>query len=210
MRVYDVTIPLREGLAGWLGDVPYTFGLSWARAAGASVNVGRISASIHTGTHVDAPFHFEDEGATVNALDLGSFLGPARVIDVRGRPVIRVKDLIGFDFADTPRLLLRTGGWEDHSRFPTWIPVVDADVPSYLHDRGVILLGLDVPSVDALDSKTLPVHHALGSFGIAILESLDLSGVPPGVYELIALPLRIVGADGSPVRAILRERKDHR
>jgi arylformamidase len=107
----------------------------------------------------------------------------------------------------TPRLLLRTDGWTDHSRFPESIPVLEASVPAYLHQKGVILLGLDVPSVDPIDSKDLPIHHALGSFRIAILESVDLTRVEPGVYELIALPLKIAGGDGSPVRAILREAK---
>ena len=81
--IHDITIPVREGLAGWPGDTPYEFGLAWSRASGATVNVGRISASIHTGTHVDAPFHFDDSGATVDALGLGPFLGPGRVVDVR-------------------------------------------------------------------------------------------------------------------------------
>jgi len=200
-----VTIPLREGLAGWPGDTPFSFRLAWSRAAGAAVNVGRIAASLHAGTHVDAPFHFADDGPAVDALPLGPFLGPARVVDVVGKPVIRRADLESLDLAATPRLLLRTGGWPDHARFPDSIPVIDDDVPAWLRERGVILLGLDVPSVDPLDSKTLPIHHALHAAGIAILESLALEGVPPGVYELIALPLKVVGADGAPVRAILRE-----
>ena len=136
---------------------------------------------------------------------LDPFLGPARVIDVRGRAVIRVEDLTPFDLSATPRILLRTDGWLDHSAFPESIPVLDESVPTYLHEQGVILLGLDVPSVDQIDSKTLPIHHALGSCGIMILESVNLTSVEPGIYELIALPLKIVGADGSPVRAILRE-----
>ncbi len=205
MRTYDITLPVREGLPGWPGDTPYRFRLGWSIAGGAPVNVGEVTASIHTGTHVDAPFHFDDAGATVEALDLTPFLGPARVADLRGRPVIGVADLASLDLAGTPRLLLRTGGWADHSRFPGSIPVLDRDVPAFLRDRGVILLGVDVPSVDPIDSKDLPIHHALGAAGIAILESVDLDGVPPGVYELIALPLRLVGADGSPVRAVLRE-----
>jgi arylformamidase len=166
--------------------------------------VGEVTTSIHVGTHVDAPFHFLDGGPTADALSLDPFLGPARVVDVRGIPLIRSEDLAAVDLAGTPRLLLRTDGWLDHSRFPESIPVLDRDVPAYLSEQGVILLGLDVPSVDAIDSKDLPIHHALGSSGIAILESLDLTRVEPGVYELIALPLRLVGADGSPVRAILR------
>jgi arylformamidase len=204
MRIHDISLPLREGLPGWPGDTPYRFRLSWSKAEGATVNVGEVTTSIHIGTHVDAPFHFLDGGATVDALSLDPFLGPARVVDARGLPLIRVENLSTVDLAGTPRLLLRTDGWPDHSRFAESIPVLDRDVPAYLSERGVILLGLDVPSVDAIDSKDLPIHHALGSSGIAILESVDLSRVEPGVYELIALPLKLGGADGSPVRAILR------
>ena len=205
MRIHDITLSLRDELPCWPGDTPFQFALAWSKARGATVNVGRISSTVHIGTHVDAPFHFDDSGATVDALTLDPFLGPARVVDVRGREVIRVEDLGPCDLSGTPRLLLRTDGWPDHSRFPDSIPVVDEDVPAYLYDRGVILLGLDVPSADRIDSKALPIHHALGSYGIAILESIDLTRVEPGVYELIALPLKVVGADGSPVRAILRE-----
>lgn len=207
MRIHDITSPVGDGLACWPGDTTYRFRLGWSIREGAAVNVGEVTASIHTGTHVDAPFHFDDGGAAVDALDLAPFLGPARVVDVRGIPLIRIEDLAGVDLDGTPRLLLRTGGWADRSQFPESIPVVDRDVPGYLKERGVILLGLDVPSVDPIESKDLPNHHALGSLGIAILESVDLSEVEPGVYELIALPLRLVGADGSMVRAILRERR---
>jgi arylformamidase len=205
MRIYDLSLPLREGLAGWPGDAPYQWRWSWRRDAGASVNVGQVAMSVHSGTHTDAPLHFADDGKAADALDLGAYVGPARVADVRGRDVIRVADLDGVDFSDTPRILLRTDAWTDHTRFPERIPVMDADVPDWLATKGVVLVGVDVPSVDALESKNLPVHHALGRHGIAILENLALAGVPPGVYELIALPLKLVGADGSPVRAVLRE-----
>ena len=202
--LYDVSRRLDPALAGWPGDAPYRFAWTCTRVGGASCNVGRVSLSVHAGTHVDAPYHFDDSGATTDVLPLDPFLGPARVADVRGRPVVRRADLEGFDLAAAPRLLLHTGGWLEPSRFPDSIPVLAEDVPEWLAARGVVLVGLDVPSVDALDSKTLPVHHGLGRHGIAILESLDLSGVPEGVYELIALPLRLAGADGSPVRAVLR------
>jgi len=205
LKIHDITLTLRDALPCWPGDTPFEFGLAWSQSAGASVNVGRVSTTVHIGTHVDASFHFDSAGATIEALPLDPYLGPARVVDVRGRPLIRVEDLVGFDLSKTPRLLLRTDGWLDHSTFPESIPVLDADVPSYLSEQGVILLGLDVPSVDQIDSTDLPIHHALGSFGIFILESVDLTRVEPGVYELIALPLKILGGDGSPVRAVLRE-----
>jgi arylformamidase len=205
MRIHDITLTLRDALPCWPGDTPFRFALAWSKAEGATVNVGQVSTSIHIGTHVDAPFHFDDAGSTVDALDLEPFIGPALVVDVRGRPIIRIEDLEPFDLSTTPRLLLRTDVWLDHSRFPESIPVLDEAVPSYLKGRGVILLGLDVPSVDQIDSTDLPNHRSLGSFGISILESVDLTCVEPGVYELIALPLKIAGGDGSPVRAILRE-----
>jgi arylformamidase len=204
VTLYDVSLPLSTKLAGWPGDEPYKFAWTCTKAGGASVNVGQLSCSIHTGTHVDAPYHFDDAGITTERLPLTAYLGPARVVNVMDRPLIRRSDLAGVNLEGTPRLLLRTGTWKDTERFPVTIPVLEDDVPAWLAERGVILLGLDVPSVDILDSKTLPIHHALGRHGICILESLDLSAVPEGVYELIALPLKIVGGDGSPVRAVLR------
>jgi arylformamidase len=202
--LYDVTLPLSSSLAGWPGDAPYRFSLTCAKATGASCNVGQISCSIHSGTHTDAPYHFDDAGPTAERLPLHAYVGPARLLDVAGRPVIRRNDLSGIDLSETPRLLFRTNAWTHHGRFPDAIPVLDEEVPDWLARQGIILLGLDVPSVDVLDSKSLPIHHALARHNIAILESLDLSAVPEGVYELIALPLKLVGADGSPVRAVLR------
>jgi arylformamidase len=114
-----------------------------------------------------------------------------------------VEHLIGLRFDGVPRLLLRTGAWADHSRFPERVPTIACDVPAFLRSRGIKLLGIDVPSVDTIESKDLPNHHALARCGIHILESLDLSGVEPGLYQLSALPLRLVGADAAPVRAVL-------
>jgi arylformamidase len=203
MKIYDISLSLRPGLACWPGDVPYEWQWSWQKSAGASVNVGAVRMSVHTGTHTDAPFHFDDDGKTIEALDLTAYLGPARVLDVRGGSAIRIQDLAPTDLRETPRILLRTDAWLDRERFPEHIPVMEADVPAWLAAHGVVLVGVDVPSVDALASKDLPNHHALGRHGIAILENLCLTEVPPGVYQLIALPLKLSGADGSPVRAIL-------
>ncbi len=205
MAIHDVTIPVRESLACWPGDATYRLAWTMKKSAGESVNVGQISLSVHTGTHIDAPFHFDDSGTTAGALPLEPYVGPARVIHLRDRPRLRREDFAPIDLAGTPRVLIRTDGWLDHTRFPAVIPVMDEDIPAWLRENGVVLVGLDVPSVDALESKDLPNHRALGALGIAILESLDLSRVSEGVYELIALPLKLVGADGSPVRAILRD-----
>jgi arylformamidase len=174
------------------------------KPAGASVNLSEIRLSVHSGTHCDAPLHFDDCGVAVAALPLEPFLGPARLVDVSGRDIIQIRDLEHIDFSDAPRLLLRTDAWTDHERFPTKIPILATDTIIWLGSRGVRLLGVDVPSVDALDSKDLPNHHALGAANIAIIECLNLGAVAPAMYELIALPLRLEGADGAPVRAVLR------
>jgi arylformamidase len=205
MKIHDISIPLEPGVAVWPGDAVYEHQWTFQRSDGASVNVSQVRLSVHTGTHTDAPLHFLDGGMAVDALPLEPYLGPARVIDMRGRPRIGRADLGGIDLAGTPRVLFRTDAWLDTTRFPDAIPVMEADVPEFLAGRGVILVGVDVPSVDELTSQDLPVHHALAAHGICILESLVLAHIPAGVYRLIALPLRLRGADGAPVRALLLE-----
>ena len=202
MPLYDISHPLDSPLAIWEGDTPYSYRFLCRLSEGASVNLGSLETSVHTGTHADAPFHYSDAGATMDALPLETYLGAATVIDVTGYSLI-TRALIE-PLAFKPRVLFKTDAWQDFSRFPEMIPTLEPGLPAYLASRGVILAGFDVPSVDALDSKTLPIHHELGAANIVILESLVLAHIAPGDYELIALPLNLVGADGSPVRAVLR------
>ena len=206
MTIYDITIPISPPLAVWPGDIQYKFALGMSISGGDSVNVGAVTMSVHTGTHADAPYHFEDNGAGIDAVSLEAYIGPALVIDAAGREFIGPDVFAGLDLNETPRVLLKTGAWTDYSVFPEYIPTLTEEATAFLASQGIRLFGVDVPSVDVLDSKTLPIHHLLNSTNIRILESLNLHRVPPGVYELIALPLRFVGADGSPVRAILRTR----
>ncbi len=210
MKLYDITRPLHNALAPWPGDTAFHYERKWEMSAGAPVNVGAVTMGVHNGTHADAPCHFLPDEIGIDALPLEIFCGPAVVVDLAGRAdrcaPIRLAELepAAADLARAPRLLLKTGAWPDETRFPAAIPVLAPDVPAWLGARGVLLIGLDVPSVDAIDSKTLPTHHALARAGVSILESLDLRAVPAGVYELIALPLKIVGGDAAPVRAVLR------
>jgi arylformamidase len=206
LKIYDITLPLQESLAAWPGDAPYRLERTLRIRDGATVNLSAMTMSVHNGTHTDAPYHFRESGATAEALDLSAYIGPAVVLDARGRNPIPVEAFAGVDFSATPRLLLRTDAWADPTRFPDAIPVLAEAVPDYLGARGVLLLGLDLPSVDALESKTLPNHHRLEANRIAILENLWLREVPPGRYELLALPLKLVGADAAPLRAVLIER----
>ncbi len=204
-KLYDLSRLMSSQLACWPGDTPFALAWTMRQSEGDSVNVGRLTMSVHTGAHTDAPFHCDVGGATIDEVPLSVYLGPVRLIDVRGKQRIDAASLAKSDLSGTPRVLLRTDGWTNSQRFPQSIPVMEATVPAYLREQGVVLVGLDVPSVDPLESKQLPIHRALGAAGIHILEGLDLREPPPGVYELIALPLRLQGADGSPVRAILRE-----
>lgn len=204
MAVYDITRPLWDTVAPWPGDTPYSFHLNWRMTDGAPVNLGEVRMGVHMGSHADAPFHFDPEGEGMGETALDAYLGAARVIDVSGKEVIYREDLADYDLSGIGRILLRTNGWSNSQVFPDTIPVLHTDVPAWLHEQGIVLLGVDVPSVDPLDSKDLPNHHSLNRYGIRILESLSLADVPEGVYELIALPMKLMGADGAPIRAILR------
>jgi arylformamidase len=203
-RLFDVSRPLSAGTPNWPGDVPFALRTSCRIRDGASVNLSAVETSLHSATHCDAPFHYDDDGVTIERVSVEAFIGPAWVVDVRGTPGCWRSRLEGLDFAGTPRVLFRTGGWPDSARFPERLPLMEPELPAWLGGRGVILIGLDVPSVDAIDSKTLPTHRALGRRGILILEGLWLDDVPEGRYELIAPPLKVVGGDGTPLRAVLR------
>ncbi|MBP3965307.1 arylformamidase [Paenibacillus lignilyticus] len=200
----DISQPLDEKVATWPGDTPFSYKVSWSKEESGSVNVGRIVMSIHTGTHVDAPFHFDNEGKRVSDLDLDLYMGQARVIHLPNPGSIGVQELTGVQLDGVTRLLIRTDAWKDRHVFPQSIPPIEPELAAYLAGYGVRLIGLDLPSVDPLDSKELPAHHELAGYGIHILEGLVLDHVEPGDYELIALPLPLTEADGSPVRAVLR------
>jgi len=210
MEIIDISRGLSKDLAPWPGDTAFRFGLNWKIAAGAAANVGKIEMGVHNGTHVDAPFHFDQKGESIERLDLEKFIGAAVVTDLtrliaQGAREINVSDLepIADDLRDSPRLLLKTGAWPDPRIFPKEIPVISAAVPSWLRVKGVRLLGLDLPSVDPINSKDLVNHHLLAAAGIGIVESLDLSDVESGRYQFAALPLKIMTGDAAPVRAIL-------
>jgi arylformamidase len=193
----------------WPGDTDYAFRLVARIRDGSSVNVGSVTMSVHTGAHTDAPFHFDDAGTDIASVDLAKYLGPCVVASVRPKQGgIAPPDLpasLDRDLARAPRLLLRT--YETRpAAFDRGMHHLTPALADHLADRGVVLVGLDTDSMDAFDSKDLPSHHRLAERGVAILEGIDLSGVAPGVYDLIALPLRLEGADASPVRAVLVDR----
>ena len=211
MNIWDISRPLTNDLAPWPGDTPFTFQLNRRIPSGDVVNLGSISMSLHNGTHADAVFHFEENGATIERAPLEVYFGRAAVVDLNrqfsgdGKRLIEVEDLRPQEesIRAASRLLVKTGIWKNSTVFPEWIPVIAPDVAAWLQERGVRLLGLDLPSVDLIDAKVLQNHHALGRAGIWIVESLDLSEVAAGLYEFAAFPLKISGGDGAPVRAVL-------
>ena len=201
----DISPALCVGMGVFPGDAEFEVSQTFAIGPGCPVNVARIAMSTHCGAHVDAPLHYDPLGASIDALDLGDFIGPARVIDARG-----AGELCEFEQIESalhgapPRLLLRLMDGLDHFNWPTGFRALAPATIERLALGGIRLIGVDVPSVDPETSKSLPSHMACRRHDIRIIENLVLAAVSPGDYELIALPLRLKGLDAAPVRAVLR------
>lgn len=207
--IRDISIALREGTPEWPGDTPYSCRWASLIANGASVNVSAALASPHVGTHADAPLHVRDGWPGSHELPLDAFVGTAVVVDVSTHAGLIERDALDFDPAtDGERLLLRTGRSIATGQFPSDWPTLSEACVRELVGRGLRLLGVDAPSVDPRESTALAVHRMLFSGNAYILENLDLRRIPPGAYELIALPLKLMALDAAPVRAVLRERRD--
>lgn len=206
MPIIDISRTLNARLAVWPGDAPFAMATIASRRAGAPVNLTTLTLSAHTGTHVDAPFHVDDAAPSLAALDLTPFWGLAQVVTV-ARPAgpLTPADFAHADLRLAPRLLVRsTASHTAPDVFPAAYVYPDPALADYLGRLGICLYGVDAPSVDPPESADLTGHQALYRNGIAILEWLDLALATDGLYELVALPLKIAGGDGSPVRAALR------
>ncbi len=206
--IYDITPPAGPDLAVFPGDTPLAREIVLALERGDPVTLSTLRATCHLGAHVDAPSHY-GPGATVDALPLERYLGTCRLVRPRlrpGEPVTpdAVQKALGPGGEPGPRLLVATGSYPDPSTFTPDFAALAPELIDWLAGRGGLLIGVDTPSIDPADSNKLPSHKACLRHDVSILEGLLLSGVPEGEYELIALPLRLVGFDGSPVRAILR------
>ncbi|HEY9281785.1 MAG TPA: arylformamidase [Eoetvoesiella sp.] len=204
-RLWDISPPVSSRSPAFPGDTPYRQHWRWSISDDCPVNVSEITMSPHIGAHADAPLHYAPHGAAVGHLPLQPFLGHCRVIHaITGKPLISPQDLMPFLTDMPPRILVRTSR---HARLDRWHDDFAAFAPEtidLLAARGALLIGLDTPSIDPAASKTLGSHHAILRHDIRVLENLVLDDVPVGDYELIALPLALIDADASPVRAILR------
>jgi arylformamidase len=203
---------VHDGIAVWPGDVRYQRRVTTEIGAPTSpsgppweLTVSSIHTTLHVGAHADAPSHFQAAARGIESVPLSPYRGLCEVIACdkpRGSSIARSD--VERALLRAPRLLFKTASFPDPDAFNTDFVAFAPDLIAWLVERGVLLVGIDTPSVDPFESKSLPAHHATrGGHGLAILEGLDLSAVVPGLYELIALPLKLKGADASPVRATL-------
>ena len=205
-RVYDITVPLSPALPCYPGDPQVEVTPVAQLARGDMANVSRLGLSSHSGTHVDAPRHFFQKGCTIDALDLEILVGAARVCALTRATHITAEDLQALHLQGVRRVLFKTPNgalWDKPEFQPNYVALT----PSAAHllvKLGVVLVGIDYLSVDAYEHQDFPVHRILLRAGILILEGLDLRAVPPGAYELIALPLLLRDGDGAPARVLLR------
>jgi arylformamidase len=208
MRIYDLSLPISESLVTWPGDPPVRLTHVSHLERGDNATVTRLDMGAHTGTHVDAPCHFVLGGAGVDALDLNVLLGPALVVEVLEANALTAEVLADLPIpAGSERVLFHTrnsGLWARGKKFTKDFVAVTEDGAQWLIGRGVRLVGVDYLSV-APFGRSAPTHRALLRAGVVVVEGLNLHGVAPGTYSLVCLPLRIVGCDGSPARAILIE-----
>jgi arylformamidase len=202
--LYDLSPTIRPETAVWPGDTPFSCRWSATLAGGDPVNLSTLTSTPHIGSHADAPFHTEPRGEGIGDLGLEAFLGPCRVVRIPPTTLVEPRHLEGIDLTQPGRLLLRTDSVRDRTVFPERFAALSPELARKLADAGLLLVGVDTPSVDPFGNDGLEAHHALLGRGVAILEGLVLDGVAEGVYELIALPLKLAGLDASPVRAVLR------
>jgi len=208
-RIIDISHSVSPDIAVWPGDTDFKNFWVMRMADHDSVNVGSVTMSLHTGTHADAPLHFDDNGASIAQCDLSAYIGPAVVVDLSG--ILRKEN--GFVIterilrpllpAKVERLLVKTSSSE-MTTFPNSCAHFSAESAQLIAGLNLKLVGIDTPSVDLVDAKTLSAHHLFQSADIRILENLNLENVVAGDYELIALPLKLAEMDASPIRAILR------
>jgi arylformamidase len=202
--LYDISPPISERLPVWPGDTPPTREILFDMARGDNITLSTLRSTVHLGAHADAPSHYGAGAPAIHERSLDYYLGPCQVMRVAVPRATRITPAMLPAPVTAPRVLLATGTFPEPHTFNEDFAALSPDLVHTLHRQGVRLIGIDTPSVDLFDSKDLPSHRAFLECDLAILESLVLRDMPDGTYELIALPLRLVGFDASPVRAVLR------
>jgi arylformamidase len=204
MEIYDISGTLQQGIPVWPGDPELRVQWTTRIRDGGSCNIAAVNMGLHTGTHLDAPLHLDDFGSDAAGIPIRSCIGPARVCAVPAKKCIHAADLRALNWRGVERVLFKTRPecLPKAHMDPNYAYLAD-DASEFLAGLGILLVGTDAPSVDAFDSVSLTSHRILLGRGIAILEEARLEEVLPGDYELICLPLKFAGVDGSPVRAVL-------
>ena len=206
MKLIDVTVPLDANLPTYPGNTPFTIEPIKRMARGGSSNVSTLHLSAHAGTHVDAPRHFFDDGAGADALPLEIMLGRTRVVEISSRAAIEADELAALDLSDDVRILFKTWNsrlWGSSEFHKDYIALTAAGA-AHLIAHGIKVVGVDYLSVEQFKAPGAPAHRALLGGGAIVIEGLNLRDVEPGIYDMMCLPLRIVGADGAPARVLLR------
>ena len=201
---YDITPPITPKLAVWPGDTPLSREVLNDMARGDNITLSTLRATMHLGAHADGPNHYGKDAPAIDERGLDYFLGPCQVIRVGVARATRITPAMLPGEVTTSRVLFATGTYPDPENWNRDFAALSVELVDFLHERGVITVGIDTPSVDLFESKGLPAHKAILRCNMSILEGLVLKDVPEGTYELIALPLPLVGFDASPVRAVLR------
>jgi arylformamidase len=204
MRIYDISPTISPSSPVWPGDTSFSSRSVMEMSQGCSCNVATIQTTVHIGAHADSPYHFLESGARIGGVSLHHYLGRCRVFECLGKAALTKEWVSSLDLAGVERALVRTRSQQESNPFEDGFSFLDPEAAKFLTEQGLVLFGIDTPSVDAFDSKTLQSHNYLLQGQMAILEGLDLTSVPLGDYELIALPLKFKDIDASPVRAILR------
>ena len=205
MTLIDISPVLDAGVAVWPGDTPFARNVSLDIDAGAHLTLSDVRTTLHAGAHADAPSHYAAGGADIASRSLDYYIGQCIVVHVNVERGDRIRPMhIAGKAITAPRVLFHTGTFPDPRNWNDDFASLSPAVIDVLHQHGVILVGIDTPSVDPFESKALESHQALAEHEMANLEGLVLDGVAEGAYELIAAPLRIRGGDASPVRALLR------
>jgi len=202
--IYDISPVLNESLAVWPGDTPLTRVWQARIADGSNLDLSTIQTTVHIGAHADAPSHYSSSGLSIDQVALEAYWGPCILLTVKTRPLILPEDVVPVLGVSAKRVLFRTESFEPGEVFARDFVAFSPSALEVLGKQGVVLVGIDTPSVDPFDSKALPAHQTLLKFRMANLEGLNFTKVPDGRYELVALPLKLQGFDASPVRAALR------
>jgi arylformamidase len=202
--IYDITPPITDRLKVWPGDTPPSREVLCDMRRGDNITLSTLRATVHLGAHADAPSHYGADAPAIHERNLDYYVGACQVVHVAPARGTRVGPEMISQPIRAERVLIATGTFPDPEQFNTDFAALSPELVRRLHEQGVRLIGIDTPSVDLFDSKDLPSHQMFLRCDMAILEGLVLKDVPEGAYELIALPLRLVGFDASPVRAILR------